>query len=134
MKAAADLYSGHMDMLTLEGASSVKGYTLGAGTVRYLEKRRSSLVGPWRPFVYGGMSYRKIKGNLAYPVRDFHSALGLDLGMGVEWRQLDVRLGYTWAIFDESCTTADYYAAASSDDMDLSAVTMEVSWKLPHSK
>lgn len=131
VKASMDLYSGNMDVLATNGSSSINGYTLGAGPVWYLKEHQSNLVGTWRPFVHGGINYKKLKGNLAFPVHNFHSALGMDFGVGVECGQMDIRLGYTWAVFDESGTATDYSAAESNDDLGLSGVVLEVAWSLP---
>ncbi|SCY23558.1 hypothetical protein [Desulfoluna spongiiphila] len=132
VKAAVDFYSGSMDTLATTGSSSVDGYTLGAGPLWYLGQRRSGLFGSWRPFLHAGASYRKLSGDLAYPVRNFDSTLGLEAGVGVECGQVDIRLGYQWAVFDESGTAAGYSPSQGSDDLDLSAVVLEVSWVVPY--
>ena len=131
VKAAMDLYSGDMNTLGTNGSSSLRGYTFGTGPLWYLKERQSGLIGAWKPFIHGEASYRALKDDLSYPVNDFHSTIGLGIGVGVECGQLDIRLGYNWAVFDESGTAAGYTPAGSSDDLDLSAVVLEVLWNLP---
>ena len=131
VKAAMDLYSGDMNTLGTNGSSSLRGYTFGTGPLWYLKERQSGLIGAWKPFIHGEASYRALRDDLSYPVNDFHSTIGLGIGVGVECGQLDIRLGYNWAVFDESGTAAGYTPAGSSDDLDLSAVVLEVLWNLP---
>lgn len=131
LKAALNLYSGSMDELGAEGASSVRGYTLGFGPVWYLAKRHSSFAGAWRPFVHAGMEYRDLKDNLNYAVNDFHSALGAEFGVGVQSQNMEFRIGYNHSIFDESGSIANLSDSATSNDLDLSGIVIEVAWCVP---
>ena len=131
VKAALDLYSGDMETLASSGASSLRGYSLGIGPMVYLGSRYPKRKGGWRPFLYASGTYRDVKDDLRFPVKSFHSTVGAEAGAGFCLGLVEVRLGYNWTVLDEGKTAAVYSSEGSSNNLDLSAVALEVAWRLP---
>ena len=129
-KVALDLYSGEMETFAFSGTSTLRGYTLGVGPLVYLGSRYPKQKGGWCPFLYASGTYRDVQDDLRYPVRSFHSTVGAEAGAGFVFRLVEVRLGYGWSLFDEG-KTVGAYVPGGSNNLDLSAVTLDVAWRLP---
>lgn len=125
-----DLYSGTLTHQTGEGTSSLRGYSLSAGPTWYGGKRAGgALLKSWQPSLHAGIRYQGLRSDLDYPVTAFDDAWGVDLAAGIRKGNWGLRLRGTFATHDNKHTRPGFDAAASSDDLDLSAISLELAWR-----
>lgn len=123
-----DLYSGTLTHRTGEGTSSLRGYSLSAGPTWYGGERARAFMGRWRPFLHAGVRYQGLRNDLDYPVTAFDDTWGVDLAVGIRQGAWDLRLCGTFATHDNDQTRPGFDAASSSDDLDLSRISLELAW------
>jgi hypothetical protein len=77
--------------------------------------------------VYLDLGYTLLHDDLDYPVREFDPAFGVDVAVGVQRKNIDLRLGYRFfeldgGDFQEGVNSAD-------DSLNLSGVYMEIAYR-----
>jgi hypothetical protein len=124
-----DIYSGTIDKLETGGSNDLKGYTFFFGPVYTGKPIQCKFFGPLRPMVHVNLGYTKLHDDLNYPIDRFEPAFGVDIAVGVQRKNIDLRLGYRYFKLDRDRTINGVDTSAISDELDLSGVFLEISYR-----
>jgi hypothetical protein len=124
-----DIYSGTIDDVDNDGSSHPKGYTFLFGPAYTGKKIQCKYFGPLRPMAHVNVGYTMLHDTLDYPIERFDSGLGVDIAVGVQRKSIDLRLGYRYLKLDRDRTIAGVDISATSDELDLSGIFLEISYR-----
>ena len=127
-----DIYSGEMDRSGAGGSGNPKGYTFLLGPVYTFGEYQCRVLGPLKPMAHLNLGYTMLHDYPDYPVGEFDPAFGVDIAVGVQRQNIDLRLGYRYFELDGG----DFQDGVNSadDSLNLSGVYMEIAYRFNFGK
>ncbi len=117
------------DSISSDTSRDLTAVTALFGPVFYGQNRVWPVLGAGRAFLQSGIGYSIVRTDFNFPVRKYDPAIGGEIAAGFETIKWSCRIGYALFRHDADRTASGFSTDDSNDELDLSGIFIDISYR-----